>query len=104
MNLAAMLKRIEQQLASFETLHTDEIQRLEEKLATYRQLHADEVKMMKEELEELKKALAAQEEATPDSSRSQDQAHSTDDDQPAREQAAVTRRGFFIGGIGRQDS
>jgi hypothetical protein len=58
MNLETQIRRFEQQLNSFEKLHSDELKKFEEKLATYLRLQADEVKFLREELAALKKELA----------------------------------------------
>ena len=58
MNLETQVRRFEQQLDSFEKLHSGELNKFEEKLATYLRLQADEVKFLREELTALKQELA----------------------------------------------
>lgn len=61
MNLETQIRRLEQQLDAFETLHREELKKFEEKLATYSRLQADEVKFLREELAALKQELADRE-------------------------------------------
>ena len=60
MDLETRIRRLEQQLAAFEKLHTGELKEFEKKLTIYIQLHADEVKLLREGLAELKKAVENQ--------------------------------------------
>jgi len=61
MNLETQIRRLEQQLDAFETLHREELKKFKEKLATYSRLQADEVEFLREELAALKQELADRE-------------------------------------------
>jgi hypothetical protein len=54
---AAHLQRLEQQLATFERLHGDELRELQRRLEAYQRLQEDEVGLLREEIAALRAAL-----------------------------------------------
>ena len=51
-------RRLEQQITSFEKLHTDELQRFAEQLAAYCKLQTDELQMLRAELQQFADEIA----------------------------------------------
>ncbi len=54
MDLEIQLQRLEQQLASYEKLHVEELQRFQAQAAAFQRLQGDELKMLRDQLQELK--------------------------------------------------
>lgn len=57
-DLPELAQRLEQQIASFEKLHTDELKRFQEQLETYQRLQADELQMLRDQLNRFKDEIA----------------------------------------------
>jgi hypothetical protein len=56
--IETLARRLEQQITSFEKLHTDELARFQEQLAAYQRLQNDELEMLRAELNRLKEEIA----------------------------------------------
>ena len=54
-----LVRRLEQQLRSFEQLHADEMKRFQAQLETYQRIQNDELKMLRGELDQLHAEIAA---------------------------------------------
>ncbi len=59
-------RRLEQQIASFEKLHTDELKRFQEQLETYQRLQNDELQMLRDQLKRFKDQIALLEAQLPE--------------------------------------
>ena len=53
-DLQESAQRLEQQITSFEKLHTDELKQFQEQLETYRRLQSDELQMLRDQLKRFK--------------------------------------------------
>ena len=53
-DLSEIARRLEQQIASFEKLHTEELKHFQEQLETYQRLQADELQMLRDQLNRFK--------------------------------------------------
>jgi polyhydroxyalkanoate synthesis regulator protein len=58
-DLQDLARRLEQQLKTYERMHTDELKRFQDQWIALAQVQSDELKMMCEELDQLKQELAA---------------------------------------------
>ncbi len=93
--LENLARRLEQQLASFEKLHADELKRFEEQLAAYRRLQNDELQMLRDELTQLKDEIALLKAA--EARRAEEAASSESASGPV--ELTVTRRDFLTGSM-----
>ncbi len=57
-DLQESARRLEQQITSFEKLHTDELKHFQEQLETYRRLQADELQMLRDQLKRFNEEIA----------------------------------------------
>ena len=90
-----LTRRLEQQLASFERLHADELKRFEEQLTTYRRLQNDELQMLRDELTQLKEEIAVLK--NEEAKRAAESASATPSEEPV--ELTITRRDFITGRV-----
>lgn len=81
-------RRLEQQIASFEKLHSEELAHFQEQLETYQRLQNDEMKMLRDQLQRLKDQIAEL------------QAQSVEPSEPAApHRPGITRRDFLVSSL-----
>ncbi len=58
MEIEIQLHRLEQQLASYEKLHVEELQRFQAQFAAFQRVQSDEMQMLREQVRQFKEELA----------------------------------------------
>ena len=87
--LETLARRLEQQIAAYEKLHTEEIKRFQEQFEAFRRIQADELQMLRKQLAQLSEEIAAAKESISQSDADENAASSAE--------PAVTRRDLLTG-------
>jgi len=87
--LETQLRRLEQQVAAYEKLHTEEIKRFKEQFGAFQRIQTDELQMLRKQLAQFAEEIAAAKE-----SAAQSVADDSEMDSP---QSTLTRRDLLMG-------
>lgn len=87
--LATLARRLQQQIAAYEKLHTEEIKRFQEQFEAFQRIQADELQMLRKQLLQFGEEIAAVKESVAQSEE--------DSDIAASAKATLSRRDLLTG-------